>query len=145
MWSYLIGIWICNLYVFITSPVALTFILAWSLVKVKLTTWRWLKIQMCNFSNVSFETFLPFILLSISIHDILFSLVLIFYLLYFAFLVFLIIDRFDTPNILEAGFTALCLTQTKEFDFKWFYFITSGVLIIAINIVCWKLFMSVLI
>ena len=63
MWSYLIGIWIINCFVFITSPVVLSLILTWSFFKVKLTTWGWLQIQLCKFSINYFVILLQFFLI----------------------------------------------------------------------------------
>ena len=50
LWSSLIGIWRINLCVIITSLVIWYFKLTCSFVKVWLTTWVWLHIQLCNLS-----------------------------------------------------------------------------------------------
>ena len=89
--------------------------------------------------NCSSLIFLLFILLSVSIHDISSYLVFNVYLLYFSFVFFFLINRFDTKNRLENDFSALHLTRTKEYGFKCFPLITSGVLINSISIVCWNL------
>ena len=86
---------------------------------------------------ISFGNFLPFNLLSVSIHDILSNLVFIMFIFYFYFLVLPLIHCFDSPNILEANFKALRLSGTKECYVESFYLLTPWVSIISINIVCW--------
>ena len=131
--------------VFKTSPVVLYFILTRSFVQGALVDWGLLQIQLCNFSIVSFEIILPFILLSVSIHDISSNLVYITYLLYFYFPILLLIDIFDTQNSLGYDLSEPRLNRTKECDFELFSFLKSGVSIIFVKIVCWKYFMSFLI
>ena len=80
-----------------------------------------------------------------SIHDITSNLFFIIYWLNVSFFILLLIDLFYSPNSLESDFTALCLTGTKEWDFKLFYLLTSGVSTTANTMFIWKRFMSVLI
>ena len=114
LWIYFIFILISNFCIFITSPVILYFILTWSFFKGGLTTRGWLYIQLCNLSKNTFVMFHPFILLLVfiswySTHFSFYRISVVFY-----FLVVLLIYFFDTPNILEADFTALSLTKTNQ-------------------------------
>ena len=90
-------------------------------------------------SIFSLIVFLTFILLFVYIHYIPYNLVFILYLLYISFLVFVFVDFFDTPNILEAYFTALSLTKINESVFVCLYVIMSGVSIIDIIVSCWNI------
>ena len=90
LWIYLLCNWIINFCVFITSPVVLPLKLAYYFFKGGFKILGWLQIQLCNLSVVSFENFLPFILLYVSIHDIslnsVLSCIIIFLFYHFIFL-----------------------------------------------------------
>ena len=110
----------------------------------QLKPWELLHIQQFIFLMVSAENFLPFILLSVSIYYIASNLVLLCIFLYSAFIVFLLLYLFDTPNSLEADFTALCLTRTKECKVKMFFAYIRSINNYNQNYF-WKHFISVLI
>ena len=58
------------------------------------------------------------------------------YLFYLYLLIFLYIDCFKNPNILEDDFKAICLTFTEKIELIFLYLLISGVSIVTINIVC---------